>query len=247
MSFLPPSLLRVLRDEFCPASSPVSLVKNFLSTETYSREFTCRLLEQAKDSKGGDWVVRQLAVLILEHQVLKIAPSDLSEWTHVLGNLGLIQQDTNPAEVDSVVLNQGFTSIRLQEFVAQLARRLARHAAIHASISGRETSPYALRNFIRLSRQDCKLYLGRYCFEPEEVVNQILGQVRVSAGSVSPYFAKWPETVAEAERTASALPHYEASILTEMVKRRAIYWASEETSEDLNSLVEYPLTTVALN
>src|SRR6185436_18283879 len=51
---------------------------------------------------------------------------------------------------------------------------------------------------------------------------------------------------AEIKRAFEVLPDFEARILKRLCERSSIYWVSEETSSRINSLVEYPLTTVVL-
>src|SRR5262249_11646272 len=97
-----------------------------------------------------------------------------------------------------------------------------------------------------IARGDWRLSLARYVFPPKEVVDRILSQVRISRGAIDidpdrPAFAR-----EQIQRVRDRMPEYEAEILDGLSKFGSIYWVDDLTPSELNSLVEYPLTTVAL-
>ena len=51
---------------------------------------------------------------------------------------------------------------------------------------------------------------------------------------------------AETAHALKQLPDFEAAILRLLCEGQKIYWVAERTSSRINSLVEYPLTTVVL-
>src|SRR5205814_5016653 len=55
-----------------------------------------------------------------------------------------------------------------------------------------------------------------------------------------------PYTESEAERTLASMPNFEAEIFSSLCRMAKIFWVADATSSELNSLVEYPLTTVVL-
>ena len=195
---------------------------------------------------GTSWDIRRLAVLMLEHQILKIHPDNLDEFDFLLTRLNLKKAGRLNARIVSSVLKEGYSTTILRRFIPEFRRRLQRLNRIHARIRGWRTSDSALVDFIDLSRRDCKLSLARYLFTPEEVVDEILGQLLVTRGArdldtSQPLFVE-----SEIERAIGRLPDFEADILKRLCASSRIYWVSEVTSSEINALVEYPLTTVVL-
>jgi hypothetical protein len=83
-------------------------------------------------------------------------------------------------------------------------------------------------------------------FRPEEVVEQIIRQVRTSRGVPDIDHDQPSDVDDEMAHTLALLPDYEAQILRGLCQSHVIYWVSDTTSSEINSLVEYPLTTVVL-
>jgi hypothetical protein len=103
-----------------------------------------------------------------------------------------------------------------------------------------------LREFIEMSRSDCKLSLARYLFTPVEVVNEILKTLHVTDGLDDLDISETQFVADELERAFSHLPNFEAEVLKLLYEASNTYWVSETTSSEINSLVEYPITTVVL-
>jgi hypothetical protein len=117
---------------------------------------------------------------------------------------------------------------------------------LHNKIKGPRTGAGALRDFVEVSRRACKLSVARYLFTPEETVEQILRLVKVSEG-VRDLDASQPrQGEKQMARAINNLPDYEGKILKGLCDTSNVYWVSETTSAEVNSLVEYPLTTVVL-
>ena len=235
----PTTSLNFLETEYEQNPSGQELFKEFLQVETYHRSFVTKLLYIAKGHAGDSWNVRQLATLMLQHQVRLLPPNKSSEFNYLFTQLKLKTLEATTVKDD--VLKEGYTTTDLGGFIVEFRRKLERFHRVHAPINGRATSVDALRAFIHLSRQDCKLSLARYLFTPEEVVDQILKHVRVSVGrKPKRNYAK------EAARAENYLPEYEARILSLLCRDARLYWVAEHTSSSLNALIEYPLTTVVL-
>ncbi len=218
----------------------------FLSQKTYSHDFCLRLLDLARRSSGIAWEIKRLAVLMLEHQVLKLDPGNLDEFAFLLTELNLKRGPGLDRPLESQLLKEGYSTTDLRRFIPEFLRRLGRLNHVHVKINGLKTSDVALRDFIELSRSDCKLSLARYLFAPEEVANQILRQIQVSDGMDDRDTTQPPFLAGEVAQSFTRLPDFEANILKRLCKDANVYWVSETTSSEINSLVEYPLTTVVL-
>jgi hypothetical protein len=239
-------LLSFLKTQFDDASQAYDLFADLLAHKGFSKSFCLKLVAVAQDRTGSAWEIRRLAVLMLEHQTLKIHPEDLHRFNFLIMQLDLKKSPALNARIVKSVLKEGYSTTNLRRFIPELRRRLQRLNRIHAKISGWRTRDTALRDFIDMSRHECKLTLARYLFTADEVVDEILRQVLVSDGakdldSSQPLFVE-----AEAARAISCLPDFEASILKKLCASSSIYWVSEATSSEINALVEYPLTTVVL-
>ena len=182
---------------------------------------------------------------MLEHQVLKLPPENLEAFDDLFVQLKL-KSPGSDRELVRAVLKEGYTTTELRPFIAEFRRKLARLERVHSEIRGRKTSPAAWREFVELSQRNCKLTLARYLFTPEEVVARIVKEVRVTDGVDDLDVTQARFLDAEIERAISELPDYEAGILRCLCEGPKIYWVSGATSSRVNSLVEYPLTTVVL-
>ena len=243
---LPMRSKHILKAGFEDPSPVRALLGEFLQHRNYDRSFVLKLFEVAEGRSGEPWEIRRLAVLILEHQILKLDGRDLSEHDFLFLQLRLKSAAGRQHAINDSVLKEGYSTTNLEEFVEQFRRKLQRLNRVHAQIDAKKTSAAALTDFLRLSRQDCKLSLARYLFSPEEVVAQALKQLRITEGldDFEPF--RNPRVRKEAERALSDLPDYEAAILRVLCEDSRIYWVSESTSSEINSLVEYPIGTVVL-
>lgn len=238
-------LFNLLTSEFHNPSQVFELMDDFLARPCFDASFCQKLIALGKQRKGVPWNLRRLAILILENQILKLAPGDLNTFDSLLVQLKLKSPGLDRPLAKSV-LKEGYSSTDLRRFVPEFRRKLERLSRIHDKMQGRRTSSTALLAFIDVSRQHCKLSLARYLFTPEEVVNEIMRQVQDSDG-VKDLDLSDPKFIQdEIDRAVELLPDYEAEILKRLRRTARIYWVSERTSSRLNSMVEYPLNTVVL-
>jgi hypothetical protein len=239
-------LLNLLTTEFRDGRLASELFDELLRHRTYSKSFCQKLFELARQGSGTSWDIRRLACLMLEHEILKLDPEALDDFDFLFTNLGLKEAGGSNQKIVNSVLKEGYTTTNLRDFIPEFRRKLERLDRVQKRIRGRRTPDSALREFIELSRRECKISIARYLFTPEEVVDQILRQLRVTAGvrdidTSPPHFMD-----SEIQHAIDLLPDFEARILNLLGQRSNVYWVSEATSSNLNSLVEYPLTTVVL-
>lgn len=240
------NLQKLLNDKFRDVRQAQALFGQLLKHETFSRNFCRRLLSVAGDGVKADWALRRLAVLMLEHQILKLDPSQPAAFDFLFTRLNLKQARESNGRVSVSVLREGYTTTEPRQFVLEFYRKLERLRRVHDKIRGHNTSFSAIREFIELSRSECKLSLARYLFTAEEVVAEILRQVRVTDGLRDLDPSEPVSVNAEIERSLKLLPDFEADILRRLCANADIYWVAPETSSEINSLVEYPTTTVVL-
>jgi hypothetical protein len=232
--------------EFRDAQRARDLLDDFLVHRTYNRDLCLRLFAVAQQRTKATWRLRQLAVLMLEHQILKLDPDNLGEFDFLFVQLNLKQAPGVTQPVVSSVLKEGYSTTDIAGFVTEFRRKLERLNRVHNKIKGPRTAAAALRDFVEVSRRACKLSTARYLFAPEETVEQILRQVKVTEG-VRDLDASQPrQGQDQMARAINGLPEYEGRILKGLCDSTNVYWVSESTSSEVNSLVEYPLTTVVL-
>ena len=218
-----------------------ALLDEFLGHRTFQKRFCRKLIELAR-RRAVAWETRCLAVLMLEHQVLKLSPDNHDAFDFLFAELKLkVEHGLSPA-----VLKDGYSTTEPRPFIHEFQQRLARLNRVHRQIHGRKTSPAALNDFVEVSRSECKLTLARYLFTPEEVVDRIVRQIRFTDGVKDLDVNQERFITAEMERALSRLPNFEAAILRLLCQGPKTYWADNATSSRINSLVEYPLTTVVL-
>ena len=208
------------------------------------KDFCLELVNLARQ-KNVPWDVRRLAVLLAEQQVLKLRPDDLESFDAILVALELKQPGVE-CPLDAAVLKEGYTTTELRGFCVEFQRRLSRAGRVSRKLQRHNIDAAALRDFIALSHRDCRLTLARYVFTPEEIVDRVLQEVRVSDG-LSDIDVAQPRFVdTELAHVWRSLPEFEAGILKRLCAGTKIYWVSDATSSEINSLVEYPLSTVVL-
>lgn len=239
-------LLKFLSTEFHDAPHAYDLFDEFFRHRTYNKGFCLRLLTVARQRTSVPWEIRRLAVLMLEHQILKLHPDDLDDFDFLLTQLNLRPLPALDQGIVSSVLKEGYSTTDLRAFIPEFRRKLERLNRVHRQIRGRRTADAGLRDFVALSRSHCKLSLARYLFTPEEIVDEILRQVQVTDGVRDPDTPELPFVGNEATRAIKLLPDFEARILKRLYETSNVYWVSETTSSEINYLVEYPLTTVVL-
>lgn len=241
-------LLDLLQTEFDDALPAYELFEELLRRRSYSRSFALKLIDAARGDGGiaTVWETRCLAVLLLENLLLRLSPARIDEWDFILTRLKLKTADAVNLKVRDSVLKEGYSTTRLRGFVAGLRLRLARLKRVHDKIGGSRTPRSALRDFLHVSRRESKLTLARYLFRPAEVAARILRQVKTSTGlpDVNPF--QHACVGEETKRALSRLPDFEAAIIKILSEHSRIFWVAEETGAGINSLVEYPLTSVVL-
>ncbi len=245
-TFKPDRLFHTPATEFDNPLRADALFKAFLQCPSYSRSLLLKLLEVARGNSGDAWELRRLAVLMLEHQVLKIPPENVEEFDVFLTQLKLKTATGLSLQVNESVLQEGYSTTDLRGFIVELRRKLERFKRIHDQISGERITRRTLLDFIALSRRECRLSLARYVFQPDEVIERISQQLKLSKGIIDLNPSQPAFVEAEDKHAIARLPDYEARILERLRETHRIYWASDETSSEINSLVEYPLTTVVL-
>jgi hypothetical protein len=221
------------------------LFGEFLGRVGYDRGFAVRLVDVA-GARGcsASWPLRRVAALMLESRLLALPDGDVDELGEVVRAIAADPDCGLRFPPEASVLAEGYSSADWPTFAAELRARMARHARVHRRIVGAATSPAALRDFLALARQECKLTLARYFFRPGEVVERILERMRTSRGVPEPLEGSLAR--AEAERFLGRWPAYERAIAEALIARSRIFWVDDQTSSLLNSLVEYPAGTVVL-
>ena len=225
----------------------IDLVDEFLAHRTYQHAFCLKLIGLGKDPSAS-WDVRRLATLMAEHQILKLQPDELKEFDALFSELRLkLPGLHNP--IASSVLKEGYSTTGFREFVVEFLRRLARMDRVHRAIravQGSGAGSDAVQEFIEYSRRDCRLTLARYLFTPDDVMREVLRHLVVTDG-VRDVDVSQPRFIeAEIKHNLAMLPEYEAGILQRLCAGSKVYWVAERTSSAINSLVEYPLSTVVL-
>jgi hypothetical protein len=237
---LPARLHRVLQVRFDGDLRAAELGTEFLSGGQYDRRFVTRLLAVSDGSAGDSWNIRLFATLMLANQCRQLDSGNKEEFKFLFRKFGILSPDGK--HIVDGVLREGYTSTDFQFFIAQFLGSLNRLERIHRKIQGRRTTSGALDEFISLSREPCKLSLARYLFAPAEVLECLLDDLTVSSGVRNSLRI---EGQREAERYRSILPDYESKILDGLTASGWVYWVSERTSSEINSMVENPIATVA--
>lgn len=221
------------------------LFDELLRHETYNHSFCLSLIAVASQP-SNTWEIRRLATLMLENQVLRLPPDQLDHFDVLFTRLNLKRVPGFDQKMADSVLKEGYTTTDFYSFVPEFRRKLQRLNRIHGRIRGARTPENILRDFVEMARRDCKLSLARYLFTPDEVTEKILEQLRITEGLEDLDISETEFAAHELERALNVLPDFEAEILKRLYKVSKIYWVSETTSAEVNSLVEYPLTTVVL-
>jgi hypothetical protein len=204
------------------------LLAELRRVERFDPDLFRAVLAAARDGQAMPWESRRVAVLMLEHLLLKIPSGRMAKFDLALSALGI--KEAEEPGVRSDLLLEGYTATDLRSFVPQLRRRLKRLEWVHRCVA----TDRGLFDFLSLARKECRLSLARYVFTPEDVAKRILSQVRVSDG------------VMEVVYNAPPLPPYEREILDLLCGDARVLWVECDTGAGINSLVEYPIGTVVL-
>jgi len=219
--------LAVLDAEFANDAQAIDLFTTFLSAAEYSQSVAYRLIETGR-RRTASWRLRRVAVLLLEHTILKLSAHDVDEFEGLSARIGIQPALSTTQEIDL------------------LLKRLARLNRIHSLINGVDTPEEAWQDFLHVARADSRLTLARYLFSADEVIREIRRQVAISSGlSAAPEPARvWYNN--ESERALSHLPSYEQAIARGLFGRSEVYWVAPSVPSTLNSLAEYPLGSAAI-
>jgi hypothetical protein len=201
-----------------------ALVEKFLSGASYDRHFCLESIAAGKAADTANWDTRCLAALMLETHFLRIPARCVQEQQWLAKAAGF------PVDEPSV---------------RSLRRRLSRLKYLHMRMRGPATDPQALLDFLHVATQPCRLWFARGFFSADEIAERILASVRTSRGvrGALKESEEWPR--AAMERLAE-LPGLEQQVATALSENEYAYWVAETTPSEINSLVEYPLGTIAL-
>jgi len=238
-------LRSLLKSEFQEAQLAYDLFAEFLSHAAYDHDFCLRLLDLAQQLAVTSWEIRRLATLMAEHQILRLRSDNLEVFDALFTRLNLKAAGPDK-RIASAVLREGYSTSEFRDFIPEFQRRLARLSRVHQKIRGPRTSDAAWREFIELSRLDCKLSLTRYLFSPEDVADKILSEMQITDGVKDLDISETAFIQDEIAHAINRLPEFETKILRRLCGASNTYWVAETTSSKINSLVEYPLTTVVL-
>jgi len=238
-------LRKLVTTRFRDVDQVCDLFHEFLKRRIYNQDFCLSLFAIARQRTATPWELRRLAVLMLEHQILKIKPDHAADFAFILTQLKLTKSSGRDTRIVNSVLQEGYSTTDFHAFIPEFRARLGRLNRVHDKIKGRSTSSAALRDFIHVSRRHCKLSLARYLFTPQEIVDEILRHVEVTEG-VKDQAPRHQPQGQDLDRTLRLLPDFEANILKRLCETSDIYWVSAKTPSEINSLVEYPATTVVL-
>jgi len=215
------------------------------ATAASQQKNVCLKLINVAKQASIPWEARRFAMLLAEHQILKLRAGDLEAFDAIFVALNLKQPGVERA-LSASVLKEGYSTTELRGFIIEFQRRLSRLNRVHRKMHGKKSYDAEVREFVQLARRECKLTLARYLFTPEEIVERVLKQVRVSEGVKDIDVARPRYVDTELSHVLSRLPDFEARILQLLSQSAKVYWVNDATSSEINSLVEYPLTTVVL-
>ena len=214
--------------------------------DAYDPQLADHLLGMARGDHDEPWALRCFVILLLESLVARLPPTRVGEHVTLFEQLGLIEKSGRSRRLSKDVLKQGFTTTSLDRFIREFHRRLRRLAPLYDIVERQRFSTSALTCLVRVSGQESRLFLARYLFTPQEVVERVLGRVRTSTGDTNRSIHGHPSVRHEARRTLEALPCFEASIIKALIADPRIFWVAESTPSQLHGLIEYPHGTVVL-
>jgi hypothetical protein len=212
----------------------------------YDRLVALKLIEAARGLSGEGWPERRLSVMLLENQLLHLPPDDLLEFDFIFVQLGLKPRTGADVPLPASLLKEGYSTVTLKEFAAEFRYRLGRLNRVHVRIKANEWDQEAWYYLIRTSREVCKLTLARYLFAPAEIAEEIQRTAIVTKGVKHTLARVHGLAEFECAGDASDASAFEREILDRLCMDHKIYWVSEQTDSELNSLVEYPLTSAVL-
>ena len=212
----------------------------------YDRNSALTMLAVSTGRSGESWAERGLALLFLENQILRLSSDDLTEFDHLLVARGIKPGVGSSVPLRASILREGYSTVSLQGFAVELLRRLRRLNRVHHPILVGECDQVAWGYFLRVARDFCKLTLARYVFNLEEVFGEIERTLLVTEGAEDTFSLYGEQPAAWWAREPFDAPDFEMELLAKLCAGRSIYWVSERCGSELNSLVEYPLTSAVV-
>lgn len=240
---LPSHAIELIAAQFPNQPNLLELFQAVFKSQAYDRATTLKLVKASRGCSGEAWRSRCAVALLLEHCVQRLSPKDLREHKIIFDQLGI---RLGHGRAGSDLLKQGYTASNLKGFVPQLRRRLARLQYLHESVMKPGAGREEWEQFLAVSSQESRLTLARYCFTPLEVAARIREDVETSSGikDIRDRDRDWFNPFAE--RMWNHLPALEAGIASELARGGQLYWVRENTSSELYSLIEFPLTSAVL-
>jgi hypothetical protein len=208
----------------------------------YDPDFSDALIATARAAAHEAWAVRRVAALLLQRQFLLLRASDIAEHDRLFVCLGIKARAGLQVPLRESILDDGFSSRSLSDFIGEWRRNLSRSSGCLDAFD----LPAAIARLERYAQSECKLPLARHLFTPEEVVAEILRGVRVSRGEELPVRRDAELIREEVDLWRQQLPAYESRILELLCDTGKIHWVAQQPVSELNALVEYPKGMVAL-
>src|SRR5271165_239985 len=222
-----PELERVVCQEYLGCSRAHKLFAAFLGSGADGEGLREELIQFAASEEEGLWDLRCAAVLMLEHGFMSV-PAGSGEADEFAKRVQCYRGE--PQQLVSA---------------AALRRSVSRLNRVFRRLRGQRTEARFLFDFIHTSRQPCKLTFGRYLFDPQEVARRVEEAFRSSRG-IAHQPGGYPEWFGAAARYRhEELPEFERAILDALTRNSRVFWVGDATLSSLNSMAEYPLTTVA--
>ncbi len=239
-------LFALMEAEYGRSSRALDLIAKFHESDCEFRERILPFLSSARGESGESWRERCLAVLLLENQLFRLRRDQYTEFDLVLVALGLKSEIGYDAPMKTSVLHEGFSTRDFRLFVGEFIKRISRLRRVHEAIQQVNCERVNWQYFIRASRDVSKLTLARYVFTAEEVVREIEAALIVSAGAEDAMSRSDNQPAARWTHLLPDAPPFELEILKQLCAERRIYWVSDNCTAELNSLVEYPLTSAVV-
>src|SRR5262245_35857635 len=133
-----PDYLPALLDAEFGSSRPSLRLIQVCRGDGYARDAALELLSAAQGTSGESWSERCLAVLLLENQLLRLAPTEFAEFDAILTALELKPQTGDDIPMHKFVLEEGYSTCDFRGFTFELTRKLSRLDRVHASIRRRD-------------------------------------------------------------------------------------------------------------
>ena len=243
---LPDYLVALTAAEYGSDSHALHLLQVFHAPNGHFTDTAHVLLSSAKGQSGESWNERCLAVLLLESHLLRVEPNRIEEFDVILTALGLKPQTGEEIRLNASVLEEGFSTRDLRGFSSELCRRLRRLNRVHESIRRADCERFAWEYFVRSSRDLSKLTLARYVFSVDDVIKNIEATLVVTRGTKDTISRFGNQLGSSSICDPSLAPRFEMEIVQRLCSDRRIYWVSDKCGSELNSMVEYPLTSAVV-